>query len=169
MIASTEPPAEETKAIEAQEGFRSRAYWDPIGNVWTAGYGQTGHGITQGTVVTRKQATQWLIDDEDVLIIDLREHLAWTLRLSPPRFGALVDAAYNLGIAGLLAFHEALNAMQAQDWVGAVQGFRDSLWYQQVPDRVDAISYQVIFSEWIIDYLEADQKALLNKAMQPDG
>ncbi len=163
------PPIEETIAIENSEGFRSVAYWDPIGQVWTAGYGQTGHGITQGTVVTRQEATQWLIEDEDALIVGLRDNMAWTLRLSAPRFGALVDAAYNLGLSGLLGFHEALTAMQAEDWIGTVRGFRASLWYQQVPHRVDAISYMVVFNEWLENYADADQLALLTRAMQNDG
>ncbi len=159
------PPPEETEAIENEEGFGSHAYWDRIGHVWTAGYGQTDHGIGPGTVVTRQEATQWLIDKEDGLIVGLRDALPWSAGLSAPRFGALVDAAYNLGLAGLLAFHEALTAMQAEDWIGAVRGFRDSLWYRQVPDRVDAISYMVIFSEWLEDYPDAEQLALLEKAL----
>ena len=162
----TEPaPPQLTDALEIQEGFGSHAYWDKIGQVWTAGYGQTGHGIGPTTVVTRQEAMQWLVEDEDVLITGLTAALPWSAKLSAPRFGALVDAAYNLGLNGLLAFHEALGAMQAKDWTGAVRGFRDSLWYRQVPDRVDAISYMVVFSEWLEDYPDADQVALLEKAL----
>jgi len=158
-------PPQLTDALEIQEGFGSRAYWDKIGQVWTAGYGQTGHGIGPTTVVTRQEAVSWLIAAEDKLITSLEAALPWITWLSAPRFGALVDAAYNLGLNGLLAFHEALGAMQAEDWVGAVAGFRNSLWYRQVPHRVDAISYMVVFSEWLEDYPDADQVALLEKAL----
>ncbi len=159
------PPSQLTEAIENAEGFRSHAYWDSIGQVWSVGYGQTGHGIGPTTVVTRQEAMQWLVEDEDALITGLTAALPWSAKLSRPRFGALVDAAYNLGLADLLAFHEALSAMQAEDWVGAVVGFRDSLWYRQVPHRVDAVSYMVVFSEWLEDYPDADQMALLEKAL----
>ena len=163
----TEPaPPQLTDALEIQEGFGSRAYWDKIGQVWTAGYGQTGHGIGPTTVVTRQEAMQWLVEEEDVLITGLTAALPWSKQLSAPRFGALVDAAYNLGLNGLLAFHEALNAMQAEDWVGAVLGFRDSDWYRiEVPDRVNAICYMVMFSEWLENYPDADQLALLAQAL----
>ena len=85
------PPKQLTIAIQNAEGFRSHAYWDPIGQVWSAGYGQTGHGIGPNTVVTRQQATQWLIDDEDALMALLLVWLPLPLRLrrcrvSLPRF-----------------------------------------------------------------------------------
>lgn len=160
-----QPPEQETTSIEDQEGFRSHAYWDSIGQCWTVGYGQTGPTVTASTIVTRQEAVAWLVAVEDKLIIGLETALPWSARLSQPRFGALVDAAYNLGMDGLLAFHEALDAMQREDWVGAVHGFENSLWYRQVPHRVDAISYMVIFSEWIEDYPNADQLALLARAL----
>ena len=160
-----QPAPQLTEAIENAEGFRSHSYWDPIGAVWTVGYGQTGVTVTASTIVTRQEAVSWLIAAEDKLITSLEAALPWITWLSAPRFGALVDAAYNLGLNGLLAFHEALGAMQAKDWTGAVRGFQDSLWYRQVPHRVDAISYMVVFSEWLEDYPDADQMALLAQAL----
>ena len=159
------PPDQITEAIENEEGFRSHAYWDRIGHVWTVAYGETGPQVGSNTVRTRQEGVEWLESVESKLISGLYAALPWAAKLSRPRFGALVDAAYNLGLTGLLAFHEALSAMQAEDWVGAVAGFRDSLWYRQVPDRVDAISYMVIFSEWLENYPDADQVALLAQAL----
>ena len=158
-------PGQLTTAIENAEGFRSHAYWDPIGHVWSVGYGETGPNIGPSTIVTRKEAIEWLVSVEDKLITDLEAALPWSVHLSQPRFGALVDAAYNLGLAGLLAFHEALDAMQREDWVEAAHGFQNSLWYRQIPDRVDTINYMVIFSEWVEEYLNSDQLALLTRAL----
>ncbi len=155
------PPKQLTIAIQNAEGFRAHSYWDPIGHVFTAGYGQTGHGIGPNTVVTRQQATQWLIDDEDTLIKELNNALPWATSLSAPRFSALVDGAYNLGIAGLLAFHEALAAMQAQDWAGAVHGFDASLWDIQVRNRVNTITYMIYYDVWVENYLDAAQTAAI--------
>ncbi len=157
----TTPPKQLTIAIQNAEGFRSHAYWDPIGRVFTAGYGQTGHGIGPNTVVTRQQATQWLIDDEDTLIKELNNELPWAASLSAPRFSACVDGAYNLGIAGFLQFHEALSAMQAQDWAGAVHGFDASLWDKQVRNRVNTICYMIYFDVWVENYLNATQTAAI--------
>ena len=85
--------------------------------------------------------------------------------MSEVRLGALSDAGYNLGVQGLLGFNDTLNAMKAQDWVGAVQGFRQSLWYQQVPDRVNTVCYMVLFDEWAEEYLTPEQTQRLNAAL----
>ncbi len=153
----TTPPIQLTVAIENAEGFRSHAYWDPIGQCWTAGDGQTGPNIGPTTVLTRQQATAMLIQDEDVLITELYNAIPWTKKLSPPRFGALVDASYNLGLNGLLAFHEALSAMEAEDWVGAVKGFDASRWDKQVRNRVNTICYMILFDVWVEEYLSSAQ------------
>ena len=155
------PPKQLTIAIQNAEGFRAHSYWDPIGHVFTAGYGQTGHGIGPNTVVTRQQATQWLIDDEDTLIKELNNALPWATSLSAPRFSALIDGSYNIGLNGLLQFHEALSAMQAQDWAGAVHGFDASLWDRQVRNRVNTITYMIYYDTWVENYLDAAQTAAI--------
>ena len=160
-----EPPKQLTLAIENAEGFRSHAYWDPIGKLWTVGFGQTGPNIGPNTVVTRQQATQWVIQNEQRIYNQLLAALPWAAYLSEVRLGALIDAAYNLGVQGLLGFNEALSTMKAQDWVGAVQGFRQSLWYQQVPDRVNTVCYMVLFDEWCEEYLTPEQTQRLNAAL----
>ena len=102
---------------------------------------------------------------ETALIKQLLANLPWAVNLSQVRLGALVDAAYNLGLGGLLEFGEALGAMKAQDWVGAVNGFRQSLWYNQVPDRVNTICYMILFDEWAETYLTPKQTQRLNEAL----
>lgn len=159
------PSSQITVAIENAEGFRSHAYWDPIGHVFTVGYGETGPQVTANTVVTRQQAVQWLISAESTLISELNNALPWAANLSAPRFGALVDASYNLGLNGLLQFNEALTAMQNQDWVGAAKGFQASLWDEQVQNRVNTICYMVVFNEWIENYLDAEQTSQLMQAV----
>jgi hypothetical protein len=64
-----------------------------------------------------------------------------------------------------LEFNEALSAMQVKDWVGAVKGFRQSLWYEQVPDRVNTICYMILFDEWAETYLTPEQTQQLNAAL----
>ncbi len=158
-------PDQETIAIENAEGFRSHAYWDSIGHVWTVGFGQTGPDIGPNTVVTRQEATQWLIGDETALTSQLFAALPWAVNLDSVRVGALVDAAYNLGLNGLLQFGQALSAMKVGNWKKAVSGFRASLWYTQVPDRVNAICYMVLLDEWAEEYLTPEQLTALNGAM----
>ena len=157
-----QPPEQETVAIEDQEGFRSHAYWDPIGQVWTVGYGQTGPDIGPNTVVTRQEATQWLIGDETALTSQLFAALPWVVNLDSVRVGLCIDGAYNLGLSDFLQFHEALAALKNNDWVGAAKGFRNSLWFEQVPDRVNTICYMCVFGVWVEEYLSPTQTAELN-------
>jgi lysozyme len=105
-----------------------------------------------------------LIQDEDTLITELYNAIPWTKKLSPPRFGALVDASYNLGLNGLLAFHEALGAMEVADWVGAVKGFDASLWDKEVRNRVNTICYMILFDVWVEEYLSSAQTQQLYAA-----
>ena len=160
-----EIPEQETLAIEHAEGFRSHAYWDGIGHVWTVGFGQTGPDIGPNTVVTRQEATQWLIGDETALTSQLFAALPWVVNLDSVRVGALIDAAYNLGLNGLLQFGQALSAMKVGNWKKSVSGFRASLWYTQVPDRVNTICYMVLLDEWAEEYLTPEQLAAMDRAL----
>jgi len=50
---------------------------------------------------------------------------------------ALVDMAYNMGCAGLGAFHNTLKAVEAKDFSAAAVGMQNSLWCGQVGSRCD--------------------------------
>jgi lysozyme len=84
--------------IAGSEGFRSKAYWDPYGKVWTIGYGET-RGVRPGQSISRDAALKRLIARVN------RDYLAPVLRYCrsvdfEPRQGeadALASLAYNVG------------------------------------------------------------------------
>ena len=131
--------------IEADEGFRAQAYPDPLthGDPWTVGYGATGPGITQGTVWTQDQAYADLVQRVATLTTQLAASLPWFLGLSDLRQDALVNMSYNMGLAGLLAFHKTLTLISEADYTGAAADMLESLWARQVPNRAKRLSEQM--------------------------
>ena len=77
--------------IKQNEQFRSKAYWDNIGKVWTVGYGET-NGVTKDTIYTQAYALQ-----------KLKQKVLFYLDLLPSSLTvnqavALVDFIYSRGI-----------------------------------------------------------------------
>lgn len=83
--------------IKEYEGFRARAYRDPVG-IWTIGYGFT-RGVQPGDTITRAEAEirlrRELIDYERGVL------RATGGRATQPQFDALVSFAFNVGVAGM--------------------------------------------------------------------
>ena len=158
-------PIQLTKQLEIQEGLRLSAYWDNIGNVWTIGYGHTGSDVYSGLTITQEQAQSFLDADIRVAASDLEKHLPWTSNLTIIRKCALVNQTFNMGIGGVLEFHEELSAIQDEDWEETVLAMRESLWYRQVPNRVNAIAYQLYYNEWASGYLTVEQTDKLNASI----
>ena len=77
-----------------EEAFRPKAYWDPLGKVWTVGIGETGPGVTKGTTRTKEQALAWtrrrVISDADAMA-----------RAGGAQHPALLSLAYNAGVGVL--------------------------------------------------------------------
>jgi lysozyme len=54
----------------------------------------------------------------------------------PDNAGAVVcDMIFELGLAGLLAFHNAIAGIKARNWPAAIAGMQASAWAKQVPSR----------------------------------
>lgn len=91
--------------IQSFEGIRLAAYPDPGtgGDPWTIGYGHT-LGVRRGQVITREQATEFLIADLGTAERAV-DHLGF--QLNENQRGALVSFTFNAGAGNLqkLASH----------------------------------------------------------------
>ena len=69
-------------------------------------------------------------------------HKAWEPYggLNQARQGALLDMAYELGVEGLLGFHDMLAALARGDWAGAHAAALKSKWATEVPGRAIVIA-----------------------------
>ena len=144
------------------EGAEHEAYQDSLGN-WTIGVGH--RPAYPGEVWTNAKINSSLTYDVEAAANGLDKALPWLKGLGVIRWAAMVNQCFNMGLGNLLNFHEQLAALQAADWVGAVKAMQASEWYRQVPNRVDALSLQIITDTWVLDYLNADQSALLAQAL----
>ena len=118
--------------IQVEEGFRGLPYEDTRGHA-TIGYG-TKLPIT-------KAEGAWLLETR---LADTHARLAKAWEpyggLNPARQSALLDMAYELGVEGLLGFHDMLAALARGDWAAASAAALDSLWATEVPIRAIAIA-----------------------------
>lgn len=119
------------------EGLRLRAYADPQsgGAPWTIGYGHTGPQIRPGLVWTQAEAIDALIEDIAIAQSELDEALGWWRTLDDVRQDVIVEMAFNLGIAKLLAFRRTLAAIQGGHWATASADMLLSAWAGEVGAR----------------------------------
>lgn len=101
-----------------------------------------GHNLTVSPLPTgwsfplsAAQITQLLTADVADTMKQLDANVGWWRALSEVRQRVIANMAFNLGIAKLLGFKNALAAMQVADWNTAAAEMQDSAWYGQVGAR----------------------------------
>ena len=102
------------------EGCRLTAYWDPLGKVWTIGYGATGPHITEGTVWTQDQADQDLMARLSLIGDEIDQCVV--VILTDNEKAALADFVYNEGIgtfmeSSVLKYLNRYNKQDAMAWL----------------------------------------------------
>jgi lysozyme len=86
------------KLTKSFEGLSLSAYADQ-GGVWTIGYGHTGPGVHAGLTITQEQADAFLESDVAAAVTAVNRLV--TSAINQNQFDALVDFAFNLGVASL--------------------------------------------------------------------
>ena len=127
---SPESPVVTVEArLKAEEGFRALPYRDTRG-VLTIGYG------TNLDIGITKREGSFLLS-ERVEIAEVRLPHSWPPYDSMPLDVRveLLDMAYQLGVSGLLEFHEMLSALQTGNWSRAEQEALSSTWAEETPKR----------------------------------
>jgi lysozyme len=127
-------------------GYRRFAYQDSE-TYWTIGFGRC-IDARKGEGITLTEAELMLDHDIDTFSANVLAALPWTAGMDEVRRGALVNMAFNLGIAGLLGFKKALEAMQRGDWFTAAAHMMDSRWAGQVGIRAERLAEQMRSGEW---------------------
>jgi lysozyme len=112
--------------IKQFEGFRAKAYRDPVG-VWTIGYGHTSMAgapeVVAGLEVSEAEAEAILARDVEQFARGVRGLVR--VDLSDGQFSALVSFAYNVGL-GALKKSSVLTAVNARDFAAVLR--RLQLW-----------------------------------------
>lgn len=131
--------------LEQEEGSRLKVYDDATGQPIVPGSKVIGHPTigygraldTNG--ITAAEESLLFADDIQTVEPKLQNSLGFYNGLTDGRKYVLVSMAFELGWAGLLAFHSMLAAMRAGQWNDAAADMSDSLWAKQVPGRVQRL------------------------------
>jgi lysozyme len=122
------------------------------------GHPTIGYGIALDVRgLTPGEALFILHDGENDFWNQIVDSLPWAANLDPVRQCALLSMAYNLGLSGLLTFHNTLTCMQNQDWPGTLAGLKASAWWNQVGQRAVRIGNMFLTGQWQLSNQGAQQ------------
>ena len=132
------------------EGWRNQAYPDPLthGDPWTCGVGETGPDVGPGTYWDDATVGARLDAQIARCTGQVLSALPWAAGLNDARQAVLIGMAFQLGLGGLVAFHNTLSAVQAGNWALASLGMQNSVWARQTPERASVLSQQMLTGEW---------------------
>ncbi len=144
--------------IQDDEGYRERPYLDTKQNV-TIGIGDnlSLEGITTLEQANKKYPNGISIEQArtkaQVTITRIANSLPYYIKvfndLDDVRQAVLIDMAYNMGVNGLLKFHDTLNFILAEDYVSASKEMLRSDWaIIDVPNRAKRLSIMMLTGEW---------------------
>lgn len=127
---------------QRHEGFTAIPKPDAKGK-YVIGYG---HDIDQEEVIqyidgiTEIYGLQLLISDLDLASEEVANTFSWTRGMDPLRLEVLEEMCFQLGLAGLLEFHRALQACEQKDYTTAADEMLNSVWHRQTPTRCEELA-----------------------------
>ena len=134
--ARTEAPALDTvmSRLKAEEGFRAQPYRDSEG-VLTIGY-----GTNLDIGITEREGAYLL--SERVHMAEIRFSHAWRPYGDMPHDiqVELIDMAYQLGVSGLLRFHDMLKNLALGNYEGAALEALKSSWAMETEARAAEVA-----------------------------
>lgn len=131
-----------TDRIMRHEGFCQFPKPDAKG-MWVVGYG---HDLTESQAqdyahgITSDEAGDLLAADIAIAQKELANVLPWTSELTPTRQDVLTEMIFQLGINGLLGFHNLLFNARSGNLDQVVDSMLNSKWHTQTPERCEELA-----------------------------
>lgn len=129
------------------------AYPDSLGYL-TIGVGRL-IDARKGGGISKEESAYLLNSDIRRTTTELAQALPWAAKLDPIRFAVLVNMAFNMGVPGLLKFHNTLSLIQDGKYAEAAVAMMQSKWAFQVGDgpglkydRAERLAQQMKTGEW---------------------
>ena len=119
-------------SIKNHEGFIDHVYKDQLG-LDTIGYGTL-------MPITEDEATLLLQHRLDNMILELSNKQPIYNRLPKEKADIIAEMAYQMGIGGVLNFHNMWKALDNSDYEKASAEMLDSKWANQTPQRAKELS-----------------------------
>ena len=137
------PVSDLRSQIVRDEGVRLMPYKDSEG-LLTIGVGR----CLDRVGISMAEADMMLDNDISRATASVIARIPWAQGLEEVRRGALVNFAFNMGIAGLLGFQKMLAAMERGAWDEAARELLDSKYAGQVGVRAERLARQLVTGEW---------------------
>jgi|SRR5882724_1130138 len=131
-----------TAQLARDEGRRAMMYEDSLG-IETIGIG---HSLRRP--ISDRAIEQIFADDIADTERELLEHAPWMADVGEARYGAFLNLAFNMGVAGLMGFHHMLAAARSGRWDDVSAHLLDSKYATQVGDRARRLATQLMVNEW---------------------
>ncbi len=151
--------------IKFEEGLKLKPYKDTAGK-WTIGYGRNlddnplnpaeiaavSNGKEDWDIfkdgITEEGANYLLERGVDKVENILMKELPWFINLDSVRKAAILDMAFNMGIAGLMKWGPTLLLMKNNQWADVVRHIKKSFAFTKLPVRYARISNMFITGQW---------------------
>ena len=119
--------------LKVDEGFRDKVYKCSAGKL-TIGYGWN---LEDNELPERiaEMMLSYAVGDK----LQSLERLSWWCKLNDARKRAIVNMAFNIGVAGVLKFKKMIAAIERGDFSQAALEMDDSKWSKQVGARADRL------------------------------
>lgn len=131
------------RQISLDEGYCSHLYKD------SKGFNTIGYGFNLDKIqMPQDVSSLWLdhiINDTEYT---LSKALSFWNDLDPVRKAVLINMAYNLGITGLLAFHQMLEYLAKKDYISAEKEMANSKWNNEVSLRAFRLRRMMLLGEF---------------------
>jgi len=138
--------SELTTQLRRDEGVRPSAYNDHLGYL-TIGVGRL-IDARKGGGLCPDEIDYLLSNDIRDRVDALTRALPWFERLDEARQGVLLNMAFQLGTAGLLAFKQTLAAVERGAYTDAALLMAQSKWATQTPERARRLAKQMKDGTW---------------------
>jgi lysozyme len=123
--------------------------WQQLdGKPWTIGYGHAGTDVAPGMTWTESHAAAVLSSEAQHAVEQCDERIGFFHELNDARQGVLANMAFNMGIDGLLKFHDTLRCVGQQKYAEAAEHMGQSLWSRQTVTRATALIEQMTTGKW---------------------
>lgn len=135
------------RQLKRDEGTRATAYTDSMG--WlTIGVGRLIDSRKPGSGLRPDEIDYLLRNDINDRVAALQKALPWFVKLDEARQGVLINMAFQMGTAGLLAFRQTLVLVRDGKYAEAAEQMLKSKWAEQTPGRAKRLSEQMKTGEW---------------------
>jgi len=135
------------RQLRIDEGVRRQAYRDSLG-LLTIGVGRLIDPTKPGCGLRDSEIDVLLANDVADRVDALTKALPWFTELDEARQGVLLNMAFQMGTAGLLAFTTTLGLVRAGRYDEAADAMLKSKWATQTPNRAGRLAQQMRTGEW---------------------